>query len=148
VAAVDTAILAAAAGSLHFPSPTEIRELAGAATPTAKDRAVLTFQALREAISRIGGFRSPDFDDALINAVVRNLGGWQRACEMSLSEFYGAYRGDYLCLYEMFCRIKPNDAMTAPLVGECEQSSLANGYYEAAARERVKVKTGLPWAEA
>ena len=117
VAALDTAISAAAAGSMHFPCPAEIRELAGAATPTAQDRAALAFQALREAISRIGGFRSPDFEDALINAVVRNLGGWQRACEMPLSQYYGNYREDFMCIYEMFCRLGPSDEMTAPLVG-------------------------------
>jgi hypothetical protein len=54
-----------------MPSPGELRELAGDVRPA--DRAVLAFQALKTACSRVGAFRSPDFDDPLINATVQSI---------------------------------------------------------------------------
>jgi hypothetical protein len=97
-----------------MPSPGELRELSGEVRPS--DRAVMAFQALKTACSRVGAFRSPDFDDALINATVRNLGGWARACEMPVSEFDTWYRKDFCSVYEMFCRTGANDEQAAPLI--------------------------------
>lgn len=127
-----------------MPSPGELRELAGDVRPA--DRAAMAFQALKTACSRVGAFRSPDFDDALINATVRNLGGWTRACEMPVSEFDTWYRKDFIEVYQMFCRTGTNPEQDAPLIGESEASNLANGFLEEVPGCRVPVVTGLPWA--
>jgi len=128
----------------HMPSPGELRELAGDVRPA--DRAVMAFQALKTACSRVGGFRSPDFDDPLINAVVRNLGGWTRACEMPVGEFDTWYRKDFCSVYEMFCRTGANNEQAAPLIGESEAANRENGFLEEVPGCRVPVLTGLPWA--
>ena len=128
------------------PLPVEIRDASGAEAVKPADRAVLAFQALKTACSRVGAFRSPDFDDALINATVRNLGGWSRACDMPVSEFDTWYRKDFIEVYQMFCRAGTNSEQDAPLIGESEASNLANGFLEEVPACRVPVVTGLPWA--
>lgn len=127
-----------------MPSPGELRQLAG--DTSHGDRAVLAFQTLKTHCSRVGAFRSVDFDDPLINATVRNLGGWQRACEMPESEFDTWYRKDFCAVYEMFCRTGASPEMVQHLAGESERHNRANGFLEAANKDLVKVATGLPWA--
>lgn len=144
-------IEAAAAAALQrpdrwMPTPGQLRELAGATQANAADRASLAFDALRVACARVGSYRSPDFDDPLINAVVRHLGGWTRACDLPVSEFNVWYRKEFVAAYEMFARIGVAKNLAAPLAGESEESNLANGYEDAAARCRVEIRTGLPWA--
>jgi hypothetical protein len=129
------------------PVPADVREAAGAAIPQAQDRATLAFQALKEACSRVGLYRSPDFDDPLINATVRNLGGWTRACEMPCSEFDTWYRRSFVEVYEMFCRTGADEHHAAPLVGELEQQNLENGHTADEGQCRTRIATGLPWAE-
>lgn len=127
-----------------MPSPGELAQLAGETSHS--DRAVLAFQVLKTHCSRVGSFRSVDFDDPLINATVRNLGGWTRACEMPESEFDTWYRKDFCQVYEMFCRTGASPEMVQHLVGESEKSNRAHKFLEAAERDVVKVATGLPWA--
>jgi len=126
-----------------MPTPGELRQLAGDVNPA--DRAVMAFQALKAACSRVGGYRSPDFDDPLINATVRNLGGWTRACDIPVSEFDLWYRKEFIQVYEMFCRTGATAEQASPLVGETEAMNAANGFTKIEHKERVKVPTGLPW---
>lgn len=132
-----------AATAKFRPVPSEVRETCGAGLSQASDRAAFAFQALKDAIPRVGVYRSPDFDDHLINATVRNLGGWQRACDMPQSEFDVWYRKEFIQVYEMFCRVTPGEAQAAPLTGEHEDANRAAGITSIA---RTPVVTGLPWA--
>ncbi len=142
--AVENAVRQAAVSCRAMPPPVELRELAGEVKYS--DRAELAFQALKEACSRIGAFKSPDFDDRIINATVRNMGGWQRACEMPVSEFDTWYRKEFVRIYEVFCRVGARRDDVAMLEGINEIENRAAGYLEAAARSQVKVPTKLPWA--
>ena len=58
----------------EFPAtPGKLRELCG--VTSAEDRALLAWSAVLRAVP-IGSYKSIDFDDRLINAVIRSMGGW------------------------------------------------------------------------
>lgn len=146
-AAVERAVSAAAVSCKFFPSPAELRDLAGRGQFRAADRAAMAFQALKEACSRYGAFRSPNFDDPLINATVRNLGGWTRACEMPVSEFDVWYRRQFCEVYEMFARLGATPEQSARLIGEHEAVNAANGHQVDPRLTSTDVQTRLPWTQ-
>jgi hypothetical protein len=59
--------------SSTMPKPAELRELAGVASPDTQ--ANLAWQDVLRATSQ-GSYRHIDFDDRIINATIRTLGGW------------------------------------------------------------------------
>lgn len=113
-----------------FPPVGSVRTnaLAGVASTVApKDRPVAAWLAVRTAIVRVGGYASPNFADPVINAVIRDLGGWPVVCDTPTSELpwlekrfreaYVAYSGVALRPYQ-----------TARLVGITEIDNNAKGY--------------------
>ncbi len=75
---VPETIEAAVATYLRLPeefpaTPGKLRELCG--VTSAEDRAMLAWSAVLRAVP-IGSYKSIDFDDQLINAVIRSMGGW------------------------------------------------------------------------
>jgi len=125
-----------------FPTPVELRELAGQARP--EDRALLAWEAFATAVERVGGYASPDFDDPLINATVRALGGWQRVCELPTAEFDKWFRQDFVKTYTAFARAGVTGEVTSPLIGYFERTNRVLGYDRP--QDRVTVRTRLPWA--
>jgi hypothetical protein len=128
------------------PSPAEVREAAGVKPISSEHRAALAFEAVMPAISRYGHWKSPDFDDPLINATIRHLGGWQRVCDLDVEEFEKWYRKDFIAAYAMLCDVGTRRDQTAPLLGGLEAENIAKGYTEPKYSNRVRVRTGLPWA--
>lgn len=57
----------------HAPAPVEIRRLAG--EDTGEQRAIRAWNAALSAIG-LGSYKHVDFEDCVINATIRNLGGW------------------------------------------------------------------------
>jgi Domain of unknown function (DUF6475) len=57
-------------------------KLAGAAPliPKTEDRALMAYAVASRAVQSHGMYRSVDFDDPLINAVIRDMGGWEKFC--------------------------------------------------------------------
>jgi len=140
---VEHAARKAAASCKFMPAPVELRELAGKVSHA--DRAMLAFQALELAIEEIGGYRSPDFDDPAINAIVRHLGGWTRLCAMPCDEFDRFLRPQFLKAYEAISRNGVGSEAGARLIGEFERENARMGYNRPG--DIVPVKTGLPWAD-
>jgi len=130
--------------SKFFPAPAELRELAGDGTTTYTDRALMAWQAFDKAVCEVGYYRSPDFDDPLINATVRNLGGWMRMCKLEGDEFDKWLRKDFLSVYASLCRVGVGEEQTAPLVGAHQRENRRLGYTKD--DHAVTVATGLPWA--
>lgn len=64
-----------------FPKPAEIRDLSGESTEA---RAAEAWEAVRTAMDRHDYTVSVDFGP-LVNAVVRNLGGWRWLCDQKLT---------------------------------------------------------------
>ncbi len=48
--------------------------------------ALLAWTEVEEAVSRIGRYETVQFTDPVINAVIRNLGGWISLCDQDLDE--------------------------------------------------------------
>jgi hypothetical protein len=151
VEAVESACCAAFRNpGAYMPTPGELRELCG--ETKSADRAILAFAALERAVSEVGYYKSPDFDDPLINATVRMLGGWERVCEMGAEEFDKWYRKEFEKTYTALMRTGVDGEATAPLVGCFEKTNRVLGYTQGEVKALVghdnttKVATGLPWA--
>ena len=139
--AVKTATTRAIRQCKFMPTVSELRELAGETSHG--DRAVLAWGAFEKAVQGIGYYRSPDFDDPIINATCRNLGGWMAACCTEGEEFDKWYRQRFLKTYEVLSRRGVGDEESAPLIGCVQRENGRLGYDR---KEKVQVPTGLPWA--
>lgn len=139
IAAINHAIGRALRECKFMPSPAELRELAGVQKP--KERAVLAWEALDAAVASYGYYHSVDFDDKLINATVRNLGGWERICDLPEEEYQKWFRKDFERVYASLAAggIGPDQA--APLLGYYAKQNSGNGMPIA---PPVKIDTGLP----
>ena len=71
---IEQAVRRALRECKFMPSVSELRELAGVLSPA--DRAIKAWDIFTRAISVHGCYASVNFDDPVINATVRNLGGW------------------------------------------------------------------------
>lgn len=102
-----------------MPLPVELRQLSGEMAP--EDRAVSAWQAVCDAIT--AGHNSwdhVDFDDGLINATIRNMGGWVALLSKTEEEFDKWAKQDFLKTYQAFMRAGVNGDACRPLVGLSE----------------------------
>lgn len=113
-----------------MPVPMELRELAGIATGS--QRAALAFDIFANAVSIHGVYASVTFDDPLINATVRNLGGWERCCnvgaEEDVSKFDVWLRKEFERVYSGMLKSGATAEMCCPLGGLIDRENRANGY--------------------
>ena len=110
--------------SKFMPSPSELRELSGQATDA--DRAVMAWNDVLKALPK-GPYKHIDFDDGLINATVRNLGGWPQFVSLFSSADEEKWtRQRFLKTYESFARTGVNGDVARPLPGLSEVS-VVNG---------------------
>lgn len=120
IESIEKACIMAIRTCQYMPTPAELRELGGEASP--KSIALLAWESFVGAVRHHGGNASVDFDDRTINAVVRNLGGWQEITLLAGEEFSKWLRHRFLDAYEKLSRVKLGGEMTAPLVGELANS--------------------------
>ena len=114
----------AALGSLKFmPKPVELRELAGAKNaPSIEDRALIAWGCVLQAIRDTSGYATVDFDDPVINATIRDLGGWIQLSDKSSEELHKWTIKDFTRAYCAYARapgLLSYEAL-APLVGLTE----------------------------
>ena len=112
-----------------FPPVGTIRENCGLVSGliTAKDRPLLAWQAVRGAISKVGAYDSPAFDDAAINATIRELGGWVELCETKLDEMHWLEKR-FCATYSALCSVKLPPDQTERLAGLTEIGNEREGY--------------------
>jgi len=122
----------------------ELRDLAGCRRFSVEDKALLAWSALERAVSTVGCYKSRHFDDPLIHAAVRSLGGWERICEMSERDFDTFLRPQFLKTYAAFARVGVSDEASRPLVGTFERQNSLLGYHRDG--DVAEIRTGLPWA--
>ena len=139
--AVERACGEAARASVRMPVPAELRELAG--ETRLDDRAALAWTAVLKAVAAVGGYRSVDFDDPLINATILSLGGWVALCEQTAREQDEFTRARFLKTYAAFSRTGVNGELAGRLPGLSERHNATHGHARASV---VKIATGLPWA--
>ncbi len=81
----------------YLPKPADI---VAAICGNSKNQAFMAWSKVEGAIRRVGSYTSVAFDDALIHAVINDMGGWQRLCSSKneqlpfiAKEFQERYRG-------------------------------------------------------
>lgn len=133
----------------RMPTVAELRKLAGVMDDT--DRALAAWSHFEQTAAGWGAYKTVDFDDKLINATVRHLGGWIRCCELPPNEFDTWLRKDFLKAYESFCKTGVGREAYAPLMGIHERENRLIGYdpkvmpkLEEGDWEPLKITTGLP----
>jgi hypothetical protein len=112
--AVLAAVKQAARKCRFMPVPAELRELAGAGGQAA---VLDAWQAVVGAIRSVGHYRSVDFGP-VVNAVVRNLGGWRRLCDADSDELHSFLRKDFERIYATTAQRPPESLDSRPLLGE------------------------------
>lgn len=142
---LERAVSRALQSCRFMPSPAELREYAGAALNgvTKEGRPLLAWEAFRKAVGECGVYRSVDFDDPIINATVRALGGWERACELEGDQFYVWFRKDFERTYATLMESGCSGEMTKRLTGTLERIGCEDGN-GSGLECIVKYSTGLP----
>ena len=122
-------VMAAIRDCQFMPSVHELRKLAGAADShiDAKDRPLLAWQAVRAAFSKVGAYDSPEFDDAVINATIRELGGWLLLCDTPSDEMHWLEKR-FCAIYSALCSVKLPTDQTKRLAGITEVGNGREGY--------------------
>ncbi len=119
-----------------FPTPGEIRE---ALTGKAEDRAALAFDALIDAIHRVGIYRSPNFLDGVTGKVVDAMGGWQAVCNWNVEERQWK-RKEFLKIYQAHS-VHGSDG-SYRCIGEFERTNMLTGH-----RDRIPEPIAIGGAE-
>lgn len=139
IEAVELAVQKAVRQCHFMPTGAELRELAGDVGP--KERAVIAFGCVAETIKRHGYYDSVSFDDPLINAAIRNLGGWERVSLIEdHEEFDKWFRKEFERVYIALCRTGASAEACKPLMGHYDKANGHAGYEQKAP---LRIATGL-----
>jgi hypothetical protein len=129
--------------SKFMPSPSELREMAGELKP--QNRAILAWDAFKKALKEHGYYHSVDFDDKVINATIRNLGGWMKCAEeidsRPLHEFDTWFRKEFERVYVSLFASGVGGESIKYLSGYYELENTRNGYEYSDVK---LIATGLP----
>jgi hypothetical protein len=120
-----------------FPTPAAVRRYAGSVAASIEDRARVAWAVVRREISRTGAYDSIDFDDAITNATIRAMGGWDKLCD-STSEVLPFRERDFLSNYGAICRTGVGDG--SALIGLVARHNGGKGFECPEAR---RIETGL-----
>lgn len=138
IADISAAVSRAITTGKFMPTVAELREYAGVLAPQA--RAVKAWEALAEA--SLNPYHSVDFDDPVINATVRNIGGWQYVCSIDdRKEFEVFLRQKFEKVYVALYQSGISSEQCRPLVGLFDESNGVHGY---GVKEPLRITTGLP----
>jgi len=121
-----------------MPTPMELREML---TNKLADRAAKAWLCFERAVTKYGHVRSVNFDDVVINATVRALGGWEKCCTMPANEFDSFLQKRFQDTYCSLCRIGVPKEMTEPLIGLFDRQNASNKF---PVSEPIGITTGLP----
>jgi hypothetical protein len=104
------------------PKPADVvKALAGTRT----DRARLAWSKAFDAMQRVGAYQSVAFDDAVIHAVIEDLGGWTKVCRSDLNEL--SYLEHRFCEAYRAYSGRPDMVYPAKLIGEYEAQNRQEG---------------------
>lgn len=107
----------------YFPKPADVvRFIEG----SGETKALRAWAVVEKAIYQVGSYQSIAFDDALIHAVIEDMGGWIALCATTLKEL--PFRAnEFQKRYMGFVIQKPN-RHPQYLVGISERDNAKNGY--------------------
>lgn len=139
---VERACLRAITECRFMPTVSELRRLAGIIPTEARN--VLAWGVFQKAVREQGVYRSVDFDDPLINATVRLLGGWEQICEIESGEQFDTWlRKRFETTYQNLCETGCSGEYCRPLIGICDRDNTAAGYLPHVEEPR-RIECGLP----
>ncbi len=104
--------------SERMPVPAQLRRMlaGGSADVIAEQR----WAALVQAIGRIGAYDSVSFDDPIVTASIRSMGGWSRLCRREGDDFYVWAKREFLRAYTALSGARLGPDQVAPLPGLIE----------------------------
>ena len=70
------------------PTPAGVRRYAGAAGLTDEQRAQVSWRIVRSSVLRYGAYYAISFDDPIIHAAIRAIGGWAGLCSTQHDEMH------------------------------------------------------------
>ncbi len=120
---VNAGVRAALKSCETMPRPAHIRRLAGSAELGADHRATLAWQAVRTALARHGTYKSVEFGDPLINATIRNMGGWVELGKKPEQDFDIWPRKEFERIYETITKAGASEDDTKHLPGISEKEN-------------------------
>jgi hypothetical protein len=143
LANVQAAVARALRQCKFMPSVSELRELAGEMRPD--QRAVVAWDAFYGAVRTVGWYGSVRFDDPVIHATVRNLGGWCKVIERIEDEDSTDkwVRKDFERVYQALAETGIGAEQAQPLIGHANAQNALKGHHEFV-EEPVLITTGLP----
>ena len=121
-----------------MPKPAQLRKLAGDVEPD--QRAAIAWQSVRKALSKHGTYKSVDFSDPVVNATIRNMGGWTELGKKDMKDFDVWTRKEFERIYQAIYASGVTEEASAHLVGITEHEN--RGRYEV--KPPVKVQLSLP----
>jgi len=132
---IDMISIAASAHVKHskwMPKPSEFIDVVRQNEISPEERATLAWGAVSRAAKSIGSYSCVDFDDPLINATVRNMGGWPRICTQPAEHFESFIRRQFIADYVVLCKANLSPESLLPLRGTFDKDNPR------------KIETGLP----
>lgn len=129
ISSIRAACAKAVRSCQFMPTVYELRSLCGLVTDSVdgRDKPTLAWQAVRDAIRKVGGYASPNFEDPTVNAVVRELGGWVALCDTPTDQMQWVEKR-FLAAYASMQRCKLPDDLTTRLTGISEADNVLCGH--------------------
>ena len=118
--------------SKWMPKPSEFLDILTKSEMNPEERAILAWGCVSRAAKSIGGYSCVDFDDPIINATIRNQGGWSRICSQPAEHFESFIRRQFIADYVVMYGAKLSPDALLPLQGTFDKDN---------PRE---IETGLP----
>ena len=107
----------------------------------AEDRALLAWGKVFAAIGKHGGYRTVTFDDPLIVATIREIGGWVALCDQD-TEQLGWTKKEFVKTYRAHMNLGTiSSTAVAALPGIVAQDASLRGFE---APQPIRIETNLP----
>jgi len=118
--------------SQWMPKPSEFLDILTKSDMNPEERAILAWGCVSRAAKSIGAYSCVDFDDPIINATIRNQGGWGRICTQPAEHFESFIRRQFIADYVVMYNAKLSPDSLLPLPGTFDKDNPR------------QVETGLP----
>lgn len=102
-----------------FPTPAAVRRFAGPKGLSDEQRAAHAWDVVAATMRDHGAYRSVNFDDRIVNAVIRQYGGWERLCSEERDQLIWI-RKRFVESYVACARTGIGDASPLPGIAERE----------------------------
>jgi hypothetical protein len=118
--------------SQWMPKPSQFLDVLTKSDMKPEERATLAWGCVSRSAKSIGGYASVNFDDPLINATIRNQGGWTRICTQPAEHFESFIRRQFIADYVVLYGASLSSEALMPLQGTFDKTNPR------------QVETGLP----